>query len=146
MWDPWSLSFSFLQPSHEVHGTFSATYFCTMCCCHRPKSVGPIDHGLKPPKPWARINLFSFKLNISDIHYSNRKLSKSTSRLDHFRPFLLPRTMEKLDEIKKKQTCRFAELSRQRGMRGTMRPRLGEGRPAEDAPFLGGDHQGESYI
>jgi hypothetical protein len=56
---PWketlSVSFGFLAMKWAVllHHVLS-----TVMCC--PKVTGPIDHGLKLPKPWPKINLFFF--------------------------------------------------------------------------------------
>jgi hypothetical protein len=39
---------------------------------HRPKGNGPIDPGLKPPKPWAKVNLSSCLSKV--FCHSNGKL------------------------------------------------------------------------
>jgi hypothetical protein len=41
----------------------STTYsplFITCCLAIDPKGMGPLDHGLKPPNPWAEMNLPCF--------------------------------------------------------------------------------------
>jgi hypothetical protein len=44
-----------------------STHAPTVMCClhHRPKSNGPTNHGLKPPKPWAKISCPLYKLVYS---------------------------------------------------------------------------------
>jgi hypothetical protein len=41
--------------------------------------MGPLDHGLKPPNPWAEMNLPCFFKSwfISGICYSNGKLTQA---------------------------------------------------------------------
>jgi hypothetical protein len=44
---------------------------------HRPKAMQPTKYRPNSPKPWAKINLFSFKLIISGISYTDGKLTNT---------------------------------------------------------------------
>jgi hypothetical protein len=63
LWDPGHFLFSLFTSCHETSSLFHHTLppWWTCCLTTGPKARQPTNHALKPPKLWAKINLFSFK-------------------------------------------------------------------------------------
>jgi hypothetical protein len=50
----------FCFPHSELSSFFCRVLYDMLCCLNTgTKAVGPTEHGLKPPKVWAKINLSS---------------------------------------------------------------------------------------
>jgi hypothetical protein len=72
-----SCSFLFASPLQWGEQDSSAVCSChDVLCCHSPKVTGPSDHGLKPLKLWAKINLSS-----QVFCHSNRKSTNTLIKL-----------------------------------------------------------------
>jgi hypothetical protein len=68
---------SFFPPSHCQEVSSPALFPTMIILSHlRTKAMVPADHGLKPLKLWAKINLSSVKLFHSGICHSYQKLTQ----------------------------------------------------------------------